>query len=141
MNPQTKQIQAILPAEVAGAAPATPVAVDTLGFDFAIFDLVAGTQTGTTAPTVLKLMECATEGGDYVDVAAFLGGTAFDFPATLEAGWGVKFAVDLRRRLRFLKFLLTPGATVTLAVVANLAKGEQAPVTAAKAGVQALVEG
>ncbi len=83
MQPLGKQIQALGPVEVTGGVPATSIAVDTLNADLAIIDLVAGTQTGTDAPTVLKLTECAEISGEYADVAAFLGGTAFDLPKTL----------------------------------------------------------
>jgi len=141
MNALGKQVVAILPAEVIGEAPAVAAVVDTLNADLAIFDLVAGEQTGTTAPDVLKLQECSTSDGEFADVAAFLGGTAFAFPATLEAGWGVRFVVDLRKRLRFLKLAVTPKHTVTLAAVASLFKTEQPATTAAAAGVVALVEG
>jgi len=140
MNAQGKQVVAILPAEVTGEAPATAAVIDTLNADLCIIDLVAGEQTGTTAPDVLKLTECSTADGEFADVADFLGGTAFALPATLEEGWGVRFTVDLRKRLRFLKIEITPKHTVTLAAVASLFKNEQPCGTAAAAGVVALVE-
>ena len=51
-----------------------------------------------------------------------------------------KFNVDCRARKRYLSIVASPTTTQTFSAVANLGRGEQAPVTAAKAGVLSLIE-
>jgi hypothetical protein len=52
-----------------------------------------------------------------------------------------KFNVDCRARKRYLQPVYSPQTTQTVTVLANLGRGEQAPVTAAKANAMTLVEG
>lgn len=80
------------------------------------------------------------------DIVGFRGGTDFTIPNANTAATAVlqnnfKFNVDCRVRKRYLQVVYTPRTTQSLTVIANLARGEQAPATAAKANALVLVEG
>jgi|SRR5579859_1022469 len=149
MVPQLKMVPLLNGSSVATNA-STTATVDLLGFDWATIDVFGATAAVTAQPTVLQLGEGDTTSA-FTAIVAFTGGTAtstsvgFVIPAqitTTGVFYGVKFNVDARARKRYLQLSVgSPGATTVTSAVANLGKGEQAPVTAAKAGVQALVEG
>ena len=133
-------------------ATGTSANIDTLGFDFVSIDVSATTQSASTqagSPSVLKIQECdTTVATSFVDVVGFRGGSAtatnVDFVVGIGKTTGVnayKFNVDCRGRKRYLNVVVAPQATQTFTVNANGFRNEQAPVTAAKAGVLNLVEG
>lgn len=147
MTPQLKTVVAVNATSVTNGATASGI-IDTLGYDWATIDVIATTaDVVSNAPTVLKLQEAdVTNSSSFADIVGFRGGTDFTIPnantaatATLQNNY--KFNVDCRARKRYLKAFYSPQTTQTVTVVANLGRGEQAPVTAAKANAMTLAEG
>jgi len=141
-----KQVIAISPQSVTNAATATGN-IDTQGFDgYATIDIAMATSNNVTNnPSVLKLAECdTTVVTSFADITAFVGdGTGgFTIPNAVTSGvWGAKFNVDLRGRKRYLRVSISPLTTQILSVVANLFKGDEAPVGTTLANVKAIVNG
>jgi hypothetical protein len=98
---------------------------------------------------VLKIQESdTTVVTSFVDVVGFRGGSAaatnVDFVVAVGKTTGInayKFNVDTRNRKRYLNVVASPTTAQTFEVTANGFRAEQAPNTAAKAGVLNLVEG
>lgn len=153
MTPQPKLIMdaTVSAATAAGAATYTSPAIDLLGVRFATIDVSATVVTAATqagSPQTLKLQECDTSGGTYVDVVGFRGGAALSASVDFVVGIGVtsgqnayKFNVDCRARKRFLKVVAVPAVSTTFQVTANGFRMDTAPVTSAKANVLSLTEG
>ncbi|MBI5071667.1 hypothetical protein HZB93_02105 [Candidatus Falkowbacteria bacterium] len=102
-----KALAAVRP--VAADAAATAIAIDTLGYNSAMFVVKNGAATGTpTSYTVDgKVQECATSGGSYADVsgAVITQITADNKSAQIRVeGLGTS-------RLRYLKLIITPAMT------------------------------
>jgi len=143
MLPQTKQVIVISQASTTNGATASGN-IDTLGFDYATIDVITSTSNAVSNnPSVLKLSESDdTVVTNFADVSGFVGDTDFTIPASVTSGnWGVKLNVDCRARKRYLKLSLTPLTTQTITAIANLARGDEAPVSTTTANVKALVEG
>jgi hypothetical protein len=155
MLPELKATWAANASSATNAATMTSANIDTMGFDFATIDVLASTQSASTqagSPSVLKLQECdTTVASSFVDIVGFRGGSAaatnvdfvvgIGYIATTSGLNAYKFNVDCRARKRYINVVASPTTTQTFNVVANLGRGEQAPVTATKAGVLNLVEG
>lgn len=152
--PQLKHAVAINAVSATGAGTVTSAVIDTMGYDWATIDVWATTQAASTqagSPTVLKLQENdTTVASTFVDIVGYRGGSAtatnIDFVVgigyiTTNSSNSYKFNVDCRSRKRYLSLVVSPATSQTFFAVANLGKGENAPVTAAKAGVLSLVEG
>lgn len=115
-----KVLAAVRP--VAADAAATAIAIDTLGYNSAVFVVSNGAATGTpTSYTVDgKVQECDTSGGSYTDVtgATITQITADNKVATIRVeGLGTG-------RKRFLKLIITPamtGGTTPKALVSGTA--------------------
>lgn len=130
-------LTAIAPVSLATAA-ATGIAIDTLGFRYATFDIVLG--AAAVNPTVLKLVEGPTT-SPATDVAGFVGDTDFTIPAADAGGpQVVRFNVDLAKgnRQRYLMLALTTGATQLVAAICTLSKGDS---ELARAKNSAVVDG
>jgi hypothetical protein len=137
-----KQVIAIGMTSVTNAATATGN-IDTLGYDFATIDVITTTSNNATNnPSVLKISESDdTVVTNFADVSGLVGDTDFTIPNSATSGnWGVKFNIDLRPRKRYLRVTLSPLTTQTVTAIANLARGDEAPVDATGAGADALVE-
>jgi hypothetical protein len=130
----------------------TSANIDTLGVDYVTIDISASTQSASTqagSPSTLKIQESdTTVVTSFADVVGFRGGSAtatnVDFVVGIGKTSGVnayKFNVDCRARKRYLNVVAVPTTTQTFEVSANGFRAEQAPNTAAKAGVLSLVEG
>ena len=153
MTPQAKLIMdaTVSSSAVLAAATYTSPAIDLLGVRFATIDVSATVVTAATqagSPQTLKLQECDTAGGTYVDVVGFRGGPALSATVDFVVGIGAtsgqnayKFNVDCRARRRFLKVIAVPAVNTTFQVTANGFRMETAPVTAAKTNVLSLTEG
>lgn len=150
-TPQLKSVVAINAVSATNGQTVTSSVIDTLGYDWATIDLIATTQSASTqagSPTTLKLQEAdvtnATSFGDIVGArGASATATNVDFlvPIGVTAGNNnYKFNVDCRARKRYLSLVVAPTTTETFSAIVNLGRGEQAPVTAAKAGVLSLIE-
>lgn len=129
----------------------TSANIDTLGYDYLTIDIAATTQSASTqagSPSVLKLQESdTTVVTSFADVVGFRGGSAtatnLDFVVGIGRTAGInayKMNVDARARKRYLNVVISPTTTQTFQTSANGFRGEQAPVTAAKAGTLNLVE-
>lgn len=151
MLPQLKQVVAINAVSATNGATVTSSVIDTLGYDWATIDVIATTQSASTlagGPTTLKLQESDnTVATNFVDIVGARGGSATATNVDFVLGVGVtsgnngyKFNVDCRARKRYLSIVGSPTTTQTFSAVANLGRGEQAPVTAVKAGVLNLIE-
>ena len=144
MLPQSKTVCAITPVSKTNGATATGNLIDTMGYDFCSIDIVATTSdAASNKPSVLKMQEADdTNASNLADVSGFMGGTDFTIANAATTGeTNYKFNVDCRKRKRYLCVLVSPRTTQIIAGVANLFRGEQAPITATKANVLNLVEG
>lgn len=132
------------PASVASSAT-TSCMFDTIGFDYAVIDILSGTQATTDAAiTTINLKESDdTVATNFAAVVALTGGTAtstsagFVIPAATATGvgGGVQLQIDLRKRKRYLLLNVTPGTTLVLGAVVHLSRAEQAALTAAQKSV------
>ena len=144
MTPQLKTIVAVNAVSKTNGATASGI-IDTLGFDWATIDIIATTaDVVSNKPTVCKLQEADdTNATSFADITAFATPTIpnANTAATAVLQNNYKFNVDCRARKRYLQPVYSPQTTQTVTIVANLGRGEQAPVTAAKANAMTLVEG
>lgn len=130
-----KYVQAIAPAVVDGAA-ATSIAVDTLGFEYLALILSLG--VADDALTVLKVAECETSGGSYVDVNDADFSTDSTLPTALEDGLLFGGFINLINRKRYIKLLVTAGAAgagVAMSALAILSRAKTVPSDAASRGL------
>jgi len=149
MNPQLKAAVAINAVSASNAGTATSSVIDTLGYDWATIDVWATTQSASTqagSPSILKLQESDnTTATNFVDVVGFRGGSATATNVDFVVGIGrinnYKLNVDCRARKRYLSVVVSPTTTQTFYGLANLGKGENAPIDATKAGVLSLIDG
>lgn len=129
MNPaqQSKYAVAIAPATIVDDSTATATAVDCKGAAYAEVIL----QLGATdiAVTALKLQECDTVGGTYVDItnASFDGkdntdGTALELPSATDDNQTCVFQVNMLGRKRFLKVVATFGDGTAGGYIAGVAR-------------------
>jgi len=138
---QTKVIKLFTPATVAAAATTTGC-VDTLGYDYATIDVMAGSiASNATAVTYLQVSESDTAMTAYTDgtaIVALTGAAAvsatagFVLPAPSTAtvvptGCTYRMNVDLRGRKRYLTLLFTPAQTVAQAAWASLGRVQDGP--------------
>lgn len=139
-------------ASATNGGTATSAVIDTLGYDFVTIDVAATTQSASTqagSPSVLKIQESdTTVASTFADVVGFRGGSATATNVDFVVGIGktsgsnaYKFNVDARTRKRYLTVVVSPTTTQTFQTSANGFRGEQAPVTASKAGTLNLIEG
>lgn len=132
------------PASVASSAT-TSCMFDTIGYDYAVIDILSGTQATTDAAiTTINLKESDdTVATNFAAVVALTGGTAtstsagFVIPAATATGngGGVQLQIDLRKRKRYLLLNMTPGTTLVMGAVVHLSRAEQAALTAAQKSV------
>ena len=142
MQPQQKQVIAINQASTTNAATASGN-IDTLGYDFVTIDVITTTSNAVTNnPSVLKLSESDdTVVTNFANISGAVGDTDFTIANALTQGnWGMKFNVDCRGRKRYIKVSVSPVTTQTITALANLSKGDEAPVSTTDAGVYNLVE-
>ncbi|GMQ90465.1 MAG: hypothetical protein BMS9Abin10_0847 [Gammaproteobacteria bacterium] len=145
MREQAKQVIVISQASTTNAGTASGN-VDTLEYEYATIDVIMATSNVVSNnPSVLKLAESDdTVVSNFADITAFVGdGTGgWTIPnAVTQGNWGVKFNVDLRGRKRYLKVSVSPVTTQVITCIANLFRGDVAPVNTTDANVKALVEG
>lgn len=146
MLPQAKAMIAIIPVSKTNGATATGEIIDTKDYDYCTIDVFAHTaDVVSDTLSVLKLQECdTTVATSFANVSGAVGGTDFTIATnaytstTNQNIW--KFNVDCRARKRYLKVIASPQTTMIIAGVANLLRGEQAPINATKANVLNLVE-
>lgn len=155
-TPQLKPVVAINAVSATAAGTVTSAVIDTLGYDWATIDVWGTTQLASTqagSPSIFKLQESdSTTASTFVDIVGFRGGSATATNVDFLVGVGYvttnipnayKFnvATGTGARKRYLSIVISPATSQTFFAVANLGRGEQAPVTATKAGTLNLVEG
>lgn len=149
MRPQSRLALAIASASVTNGATATATAIDTspAGGPRArhlSIDLVLTTaDVVSNKPSVLKLQHSdTTDATNYSDISGFVGGTDFTIPNADTSNPNMyKLNMNLQGKKRYVRVQISPRTTQTVFGVANLSWLDQAPSTAAKANVLALVEG
>lgn len=145
MKPAMKQVLVFAPTSTTNGATTTG-AIDCLGFDHLSVDLVAPTADVVSN----KFQTCklshsdTTDATNYSDLTKFVAGGVGGFTlanANTSSPYGVKMNVDLRGVKRYVKLSVSPRTTQIVYATANLQMAEQAPLTAATANVNTLVEG
>jgi len=133
--------------KVVGTLPATgssavTLVTDMLGFDYASFTVIRGSNASTVFASVLKIEE-SDDNSSYSAVTGMTGGTDFTIPtvADTSATSIVKLDVDCKARKRYLKVTATPAVSVPVAVTGRLSRAEVAPTSATEAGVIGWVKG
>ena len=143
MLPVAKGAIVISPTSTTNAATTTGT-LDTLGYDFAVIDVMSTTSNDTTNNfSVLKIEEGDTTSA-YSAITALTGdGTGgFTIPAadTSTPVIVATFHIDLTGRKRHLKLSASPVTTQTIWAQAKLFRGDEIPSTATKANASVLVE-
>ena len=143
MLTESKKVIGLHGSSTTNAATATG-AIDTLDWDHALVDVVLATSSAvTTKPTVLKLQESATtDASNYSDLSGAVGGTDFTIPNMKTQGESiVRFNVSKAKKphKRYLRGVVSPATTQIISITAELFRGDESPSTAAKAGVETLV--
>lgn len=114
--------------------------LDTLGFDHASIDVIAGPAASTSAVfQTLTLQESDTSGGTYATVTGFSG----DLKPAIYAGQTVtdtmtvsRLEVDCRGKKRYLQVKASPNTDTVIVVAARLSKAEEGPYDATTKGVR-----
>lgn len=140
IHSQMEKVVASVPTAVGTSA--VTLTIDTLGYDYASVSVLRASNASTVFASVLKL-EQSDDNSSYSDVSGFVGGTDFTIPAVSDTASAaiVKMDVDTKAKKRYLKVTATPAVSVNTVVAARLSRGENAPSTAAEAGVIGWVKG
>jgi hypothetical protein len=88
-------------------------------------------------PTVLKVQQSdTTDSTNFADISGAIGGTDFTVANSLTSlPNNYQFNINMLGRKRYLKALVSPATTQVIGGSAILFRGEEAPNTAAEAGV------
>lgn len=148
MRPMSRLALAIASASVTAAATAAATAIDTAPTAggkarHLTLDLVLTTaDVVSNKPSVLKLQHSdTTDATNFSDISGTVGGTDFTIPNADTSNPNLyKFNLDLIGRKRYIRAQVSPRTTQTVFGVANLYWQSEAPDTASRAGVLALVE-
>lgn len=141
--PQSRLVVAVAGITSSNGATGTGT-IDTLGYDFASIDIYMGASNDSTNnPTVFNIVEAdVSTTTSFVTISGFVGDTDWTIPAEdTDNGNTYKFNIDLRGRMRYLGTRISPLTTQLISVTCNLFRGDEAPVGATKANVDAIVEG
>lgn len=117
--------------------------VDTKGADFALIGIAAATaDVVSNKPSVLKLQEAdVTNATSFADISGAVGGTDFTIAnADTSNPNNYLFAVDCRKRKRYIQAVYSPQTTQVVAAVAMLGKLEEGARNASTAGALNFVE-
>ena len=141
-----KLAKAVAPQSVATTATPTTsavFAVDTFGFNSGMFEVFAGTPTGTTVTYSIsvQITECATSGGTYTDVSGATG-TITGFGTALAEHCQIRVEGLGSDRKRYLKAVIVPTLSVadkviTVSAVALLGRSFKEPPSNAASAVAA----
>jgi len=147
LPPTYKEVVSFAPQAKVNNATASAGYIDTQGFRYLEVSVIIGALD--VALTTLKLQECDTSGGSYVDVVGTRVGTDNNdqaalsvLPTSASGNTIQKFEIDLRGRMRFIKPIVTVGNGSTgayLAVVGKLWRGENTPTLPASKGATAVM--
>lgn len=146
IHSQFNRVVGDVPTAAIGATATATLTIDTLGFDHASITVLRASNASTVFAAAVKVEE-SDDNSSYSNVTALVGGGTggFTIPAVAASATGsssiLKLDVDTKAKKRYLKVSYTPGASATVAIVANLGRGEVSPETAAQAGVIGRVVG
>lgn len=146
IHSQFNRVVGDVPTAAIGATATATLTIDTLGFDHASITVLRAANASTVFAAAVKVEE-SDDNSSYSNVTALVGGGTggFTIPAVAASATGsssiLKLDVDTKAKKRFLKVSYTPGASATVAIVANLGRGEVSPETNAQAGVIGRVVG
>lgn len=141
MHAPAKHGVLVTPASFTNGATASGY-MDTRGFDYLEIEVtMAPANVVSNAPSVLKLMESDdTETTNFANISGAVGGTDFTIGNHLTSLPNQHvFGVALQGRKRYIRCDVSPRTTQIASITARLDRGEEAPVTATKAGVQTAV--
>ena len=106
------------PVSLSSNSTVTGVALDTLGYDYAIIEVALATEAAvTTNPKTITLCEGAvTTAGTAIAAFTGDGASGFTIPAVCTDGTGsiVRMCVDLTKRKRYLSVQISPAAVGAL---------------------------
>jgi len=147
LPPMYKETVSFQPQAKVNNASASATAIDTQGFRYLEVSVFLGDTD--IALSALKLQECDTSGGSYVDIVGTRVGTdnndagaASVLPTATDDNKIWKFEIDLRGRQRFIKPVVTVGNGSTgayLMILGKLWRGENTPTLAASKGAAAVL--
>lgn len=146
IHSQFNRVVGDVPTAAIGATATATLTIDTLGFDHASITVLRASNASTVFAAAVKVEE-SDDNSSYSNVTALVGGGTggFTIPAVAASATGsssiLKLDVDTKAKKRYLKVSYTPGASATVAIVANLGRGEVSPETVAQAGVIGRVVG
>lgn len=146
IHSQNHKVVGDVPTAAIGATATATLTIDTLGYDHASVTVLRASNASTVFASVIKVEE-SDDNSSYANVTALVGGGTggFSIPAIAASATGsasiLKLDVDTKAKKRYLKVSYTPGASATVAIVANLGRGEVSPETNAQAGVIGRVVG
>ena len=146
IHSQNHRVVGDVPTAAIGATATATLTIDTLGYDHASVTVLRAANASTVFANAIKVEE-SDDNSSYANVTALVGGGTggFSIPAIAASATGsasiLKLDVDTKAKKRYLKVSYTPGASATVAIVANLGRGEVSPETAAQAGVIGQVRG
>lgn len=141
MQAPAKRGVLVTPASFTNGATASGY-IDTRGFDYLEIEVTAATaNVVSNSPSVLKLMESDdTETTNFANISGAVGGTDFTIGNDFTSLPNQRvFGVALQGRKRYIRCDVSPRTTQIMSITGRLSRGEEAPVTASKANVQALV--
>ncbi len=126
-------------ASVATNASATGV-LDTLGYDHASVDVFLDSAAAVSSnPVTLKLADCDTSNGTFVDITGLVGDATDGFTvpnADTANAQIVRLNCDMRHRNRWLQVTVTPETAQVIGATAVLSKaGDSTVARAAQAAV------
>ena len=135
MHPVAKYVTIIVPGATVASDATTSGSLDTLGYNYC--DIIVqvsthATPSHTLSALILSHQTSAATGG----TALATGGTDFTIPTVSSSTPFAAFRVDLRGKHRYLALQLTPTTSATVGAWAHLYKGDEAPISATKAGVK-----
>ena len=146
IHSQNHRVVGDVPAAAIGATATATLTIDTIGYDHASVSVLRAANASTVFASVIKVEE-SDDNSSYSNVTALVGGGTggFTIPAIAASATGsasiLKLDVDTKAKKRYLKVSYTPGASATVAIVAQLGRGEVSPETNAQAGVIGQVRG
>jgi len=126
-----KNVAVVVPVSI-GAATATSLVVDTLGYKYVKYVLTTG--AGVVTATEFSVTECATSGGSYTAVT---GSASIVLPGAEDNGlnYGIMMQI-VGARLQYQKVVLIAASTAGLYTVnAVLSNADEVPITAAARGL------
>jgi len=121
-------------------ATLTSDAIDTKGFDELTIILHSTTaDAASNKPATLKLTESDdTVATNHANISGALGGTDFTIPnmptATTTAPYA-RFSLNLTKRKRYIKLLVSPVTTQTFSAIGILGRAEELPDTIAEQNI------